>query len=93
MILQTVYSAMYMKTYNEKDFLVPGSIDSMAAYHAIVRPDGQYRFRIHDCLTSIRLHGNAADPQSAAEGVQKLRRLAGAALEFADFIEKNYTNQ
>lgn len=80
-------------TYNKKAFLLPGSIDSMAAYHAIVRPDGQYRFRIHDCLTSIRLHGNVTDPESAADGVKKLRRLARAACEFANFIEKNYTGQ
>lgn len=79
-------------TYNKKAFLLPDGIDSMAAYHAIIRTNGEYRFRIHDCLTSIRLHGNVNSPEATADGVTKLRCLARAAAEFADFIESNYTN-
>ena len=78
-------------TYNQKAFLLPDGPESMAAYHAIIRPNGQYRFRIHDCLTSIRLHGDLNDPTQVGEAVTKLRTLAAAAVEFADFIETEYS--
>ncbi len=79
-----------VKVYNQKAFLLPNGPESMAAFHAIIRPNGQYRFRIHDCLTSIRLHGDLNDPTQVGEAVTKLRTLAAAAGEFADFIEENY---
>ncbi len=79
-----------MGTYNQKAFLLPDGPESMAAFHAIIRPNGQYRFRIHDCLTSIRLHGDLNDPAQVGEAVTKLRTLAAAANEFADFIEECY---
>ncbi len=47
-------------------------------------------FRIHDCITGIRLRGDITDPQEVPEAVEKLRCLAAAASEFADFIEANY---
>ena len=78
-------------TYNKKEFLLPGSIRSAAIYHAKVMDTGEYMFRIHDCNTGVRLRGFVTNPEEVTEAVQKLRCLAGAALEFADFIENNYT--
>lgn len=47
-------------------------------------------FRLHDCITGVRLRGDITDPQEVPEAVEKLRRLSVAASEFADFIETNY---
>jgi hypothetical protein len=77
-------------TYNKKGFLVPDSIHSTACYHAKILPTGEYMFRLHDCVTGVRLRGDITDPQEVPEAVEKLRRLAAAATEFADFIEANY---
>ena len=77
-------------TYNRKGFLVPDSIRSTACYHAKILPTGEYMFRIHDCITGIRLRGDITDPQEVPEAIEKLRHLAAAASEFADFIEDNY---
>ncbi len=76
--------------YNKKAFLAPDSIDSMAAYHAKIKSDGVYLFRIHDCLTSVRLHGDLTDPVQVKEAVEKLMNLSRAALDFAQFICINY---
>ncbi len=80
-------------SYNKKGFLVPDSIRSTACYHAKILPTGEYMFRIHDCITGIRLRGDITDPQEVPEAVEKLRRLAAAASEFADFIEANYPQE
>ncbi len=84
---------MNIVTYNKKAFLLPDSIRSMAAFHAKIMPDGLYMFRVHDCLTGIRLIGNVTNPEEATEAVAKLRSLAQAAVEFADFIDHNYGNE
>lgn len=79
-----------MKTYNKKAFLLPDSIRSAAMYHAKIMDDGQYMFRIHDCVTGIRLRGDIANPIEAREAVEKLQCLGKAANEMADFILDNY---
>ena len=79
-----------IKTYNKKGFLLPDSIRSMAAFHAKIMDDGEYMFRLHDCIGGIRLRGNANNPEEAKEAIEKLRCLAGSANEFADFFEKHY---
>lgn len=76
--------------YNKKGFLLPDSIKSMAAYHAKIMEDGKYMFRIHDCLGGVRLVGDMTDQTDLTESVEKLRCLASAANDFADFIERNY---
>lgn len=81
-----------MKTYNQKAFLLPDCIRSMAAYHGKVKQDGVAVFRIHDCETGIRLWNDLTDPEEVPEFIAKLRTLAAGANEFADFIEKNYTH-
>ena len=82
-----------MKPYNKKGFLLPDSIKSMAAWHAKIMPDGKYLFRIHDCITGIRLQGDLTDKDDVREAVDKLNRLSLAAREFAEFIAENYTNE
>ncbi|MDD4406164.1 MAG: hypothetical protein PHO36_15555 [Parabacteroides sp.] len=62
----------------------------MAAYHAKIMPDGEYMFRVHDCLSGIRLLGNVVEPSEVKDAIEKLRCLAASANEFADFIERNY---
>lgn len=81
---------MAIVTYNEKGFLLPNSIKSMAAYHAKIMVDGKYLFRLHDCLGGIRLQGDLTDPGDVPEAIDKLRSLAKAANDFANHIEKNY---
>jgi hypothetical protein len=81
---------MEIKEYNKKDFLLPNSIRSMAAYHAKIMPDGKYLFRIHDCITGIRLNGDLNDQQDVKEAVDKLNRLSLACNSFAKFIYENY---
>ena len=81
---------MEIKQYNKKDFLLPDSIRSMEAYHAKIMPDGKYMFRIHDCVTGIRLQGDLNNPDEVTEAVNKLNRLSLAAKDFANFIYNNY---
>jgi hypothetical protein len=76
--------------YNQKAFLLPDSIRSAAMYHAKIMADGEYMFRIHDCNDGIRLRGDITDPEQIKEAVTKLRCLARAADDFADFIFDNY---
>ena len=78
--------------YNKKAFLLPESIHSCACYHAKIFEDGKYIFRIHDCLTGIRLRGDLNDETQLIESVEKFRVLAKAATEFSTFIEDNYLN-
>ncbi len=77
----------------EIGFLLPDSIRSAAIYHAKIMEDGEYMFRIHDCNGGVRLRGNITDPEQVTEAIDKLRCLARAANEFADFIEENYNKQ
>lgn len=79
------------KIYNKKAFLLPESSWSMASYHAMIEQEGICHFRIHDCKNGIHLWNDLTQPLEAAEFTTKLRRLAQAAIEFADFIESNYT--
>jgi hypothetical protein len=78
---------MQFTPYNRKGFLLPDSIHSMAAYHAKIYEDGTYRFRIHDCLTSIRLIGKLETEQDFNEAIQKCDNLAQALTEFAFYVE------
>jgi hypothetical protein len=82
---------MDIKQYNKKGFLLPDSPRSMAAWHAKILPDGKYMFRIHDCVTGIRLQGDLNDNQDIRDAVDKLNRLSLAARDFANFIYNNYT--
>jgi hypothetical protein len=79
---------MQFAPYNRKGFLCPESIHSMAAFHAKIYENGEYRFRIHDCLTSIRLIGKLETEQDFAEAVLKCDNLAKALYDFSRHVEK-----
>jgi len=81
---------MSTKIYNKKGFLLPNSILSMACYHAKVKENGEYQFRLHDCNIGIRLIGDLNDPTQRDEAVEKLFQLALAATELRNFIITNY---
>ena len=81
---------MKIKTYNKKGFLAPDSIRSMSAYHAKIKDDGEYTFRLHDCIGGIRILGNVVERKEAEEAVLKLETLSSAASELAKFIKENY---
>lgn len=74
---------MQFQPYNQKDFLAPDSILSMASYHAKIYEDGNYRFRIHDCITSIRLIGKLETEKDFDEAMLKTLNLADALDDFA----------
>jgi len=74
--------------YNRKGFLLPDSINSAAMYHAKIFPDGSYIFRIHDCITGIRLRGDLNTEQDYREAFNKTKELALALSEFAFYVEK-----
>lgn len=78
------------KTYNKKAFLLPDSINSMSAYHAKVFEDGKYIFRIHDCLTGIRLRGDLNTKEGVTEAYNKTDALIEGLQGFKDFIFQNY---
>lgn len=44
-----------MKTYNDKIFIAPDSINSMSAIHCKIYEDGKAIIRLSDCHNSIRL--------------------------------------
>lgn len=78
---------MEFEIYNKKAFLLPDSINSMAAYHAKLFADGRYMFRIHDCNTGIRLIGELKCEQDYLDAFDKLSELSIAAIEFAFHID------
>lgn len=53
--------------YNEKKFLVEDSILSASMYQAKMYEDGEYKFRIHDCIGGIRLRGNILKEEKGLE--------------------------
>lgn len=77
---------MEIKTYNKKAFLLPDSINSMAAFHAKLFEDGKYIFRIHDCLTGVRLTGQLYEEKDFIEAEQKLIALSNACVAFSVHI-------
>jgi hypothetical protein len=78
------------KTYNKKEFLLPASINSCASYHAKVFEDGKYIFRIHDCVTGIRLTGDMNNHDNISEAYNKVSKLIEGLEEFRSFIFENY---
>lgn len=78
---------MEFKPYNKKAFLLPDSINSMAAYHAKLFPDGKYVFRIHDCLSGIRLTGELKQESDFLDAFQKAIELSSGLMDFAAHVE------
>ena len=82
-----------METYNKKAFLLPDSINSMAAYHTKVYEDGTYRLRIHDCITGVCLRGDLNTKEGVIEAYNKAVALIEGLQGFKDFIFDNHINK
>jgi hypothetical protein len=59
-------------TYNQKSFLAPGSILSMAAIHTKIKPDGTAIVRISDCNQSIRIWNDFNTKVGKLEMIEKV---------------------
>lgn len=81
------------KIYNKKAFLLPDSINSCASFHAKIFEDGKYIFRIHDCLTGIRLIGDLNSDESVKEAFDKVGALITGLTEFQQFLSNNFLKQ
>ena len=79
---------MEFTPYNKKAFLLPDSIDSAAMYHAKIFDDGRYIFRIHDCITGVRLIGELRKEQDFVDAFNKTKELALALSDFAFHVER-----
>ena len=76
--------------YNEKAFLLPGSINSMACYHAKIEIDGIMKLTIHDCNKSVRLHNNLNNPEEVREAIDKLTALEHGVSQLKEHLIKHY---
>lgn len=76
--------------YNEKQFLLPESPNSMACYHAKIDDKYNMKLTIHDCNGSIRLHNDLNSPEGVREAIDKLTVLESGIQDLLGFIIDNY---
>lgn len=69
-------------TYNQKKFLAPESIRSMAAVHAKILSDGTAILRVSDCNTSVRIWNDFNSKEGKLEMIEKLDVLIEQLFEF-----------
>ena len=69
-------------TYNEKAFLAPKSILSMAAIHTKIKPEGIAILRISDCNQSIRIWNDFNTKEGKIEMIVKLDMLINQLTHF-----------
>lgn len=69
-------------TYNQKAFLAPKSILSMAAIHAKIKPDGTAIVRISDCNQSIRIWNDFNKKEEKIEMIEKVDMLINQLTHF-----------
>lgn len=62
-------------TYNQKAFLAPKSILSMAAIHAKIKDDGTAILRISDCNNSVRIWNDFNNKEEKIEMIEKVDML------------------
>jgi hypothetical protein len=74
-------------TYNEKAFLVPTSINSMAAIFTKVHADGTAVIRISDCHNSIKLWNDLNDDKQVIEMLQKCNTIISKLEDFRDRVK------
>lgn len=85
---------MAKKPINEKTFLVPNSIRTMAAVHIKIHEDRQeYQMRIADCNNAIKLWGKTDSKEQLQEGVEKLSNLIIAAEKLKDELHKRLLSE
>lgn len=73
-------------TYNQKAFLAPKSILSMAAIHAKIKPDGTAIVRISDCNQSVRIWNDFNNREEKMEMVEKVDMLINQLIHFKDEV-------
>jgi hypothetical protein len=69
-------------TYNQKAFLAPKSILSMAAIHAKIKPDGTAIVRISDCNQSVRIWNDFNNREEKIEMIEKVDMLINQLTHF-----------
>jgi hypothetical protein len=79
------------EVYNEKGFLSPDDIHSMASYHAKLYPVDKtgissYQFRIGDCYQVISLRGSLTTEEEFNVAINKIENLEKAALVFKNHL-------
>jgi hypothetical protein len=86
---------MKKTVYNEKNFLLPTSPNSMACYHAkIEEKEGEatYKLSIHDCKSGIMLHGGLDTPEQRHEAIMKLEALSDGISNLISYINEINNN-
>ena len=74
-------------TYNQKEFLAPESIRSMAAVHAKILSDGTAILRVSDCNTSVRIWNDFNNKEEIKEMLLKVESLRDALYDFQEEIK------
>lgn len=69
-------------TYNQKAFLAPKSILSMAAIHAKIKDDGTAIVRISDCNNSVRIWNDFNTKEGKLEMIEKVDMLLSQLIMF-----------
>ena len=62
-------------TYNQKGFLAPDSIRSMAVIHTKIKDCGEASVVISDCINSIKLWNDLNNQEEKAEMIRKTTAL------------------
>lgn len=74
-------------TYNQKKFLTPESIRSMAAVHAKILSDGTAILRVSDCNTSVRIWNDFNNKEEVKEMLLKVESLRDVLYDFQEEIK------
>lgn len=69
-------------TYNNKQFLAPGSITSMSAIHTKIYSDGIAIIRISDCHNSIKVWNDLNNLNEVEEMLNKIDTLSSMLKDF-----------
>lgn len=75
---------------NTKKFLVPESIQSMAAIHIKIHEEkNEYQFRIADCNRTVKIWGNTHNREALQEGIDKMISI----IEMAEAMKAELENR
>lgn len=80
-------------THNEKIFLAPDSIRSMAAVHCKIKTDGIAMLKISDCNNSIRIWNDINSNEEKLEMIQKIRSLKSMLSNFEEEIKSRIPSE
>lgn len=80
-------------TYNQKSFLAPNSILSMAAIHTKIKPDGTAIVRISDCNNCVRIWNDLNTKEGKIEMVEKVDMLINQLVHFREDVMSRFSNE